>query len=185
MRDSQTWQLLTVMAICYYRMRVPLKIKHQGKTYYAWIDEADYAKCCKIKWNMMVRGRHSNLNPFYVAGTVNKKWALLHRFVMGANLHDKKEVDHINRNPLDNTKANLRFVSRSTNSRNKTKRNTTSKYPGVSRTKYGKWLAQIRIDGKKTRLGEFCLEEVAARVYRDVALGIDPVLSFDAWNELK
>ena len=77
-------------------------------------------------------------------------------------------VDHINRNGLDNRKANLRTATYTQNSRNrqKTNKNTWSKYKGVTfdyRRK--KWLARIVVNRKKRHLGSFNNELDAGRAY--------------------
>ena len=80
------------------------------------------------------------------------------------------EVDHINRNKLDNQVCNLRYVTRSQNNINRSKpirkRTTSSQYKGVSLVKKtGKWKAQINIDGKNVYIGLFISEQEAAMAY--------------------
>lgn len=77
-------------------------------------------------------------------------------------------IDHINRNKLDNRRANLRYTTQSLNTLNSNMRtNNTSGYPGVYyRNERSKWAAYIRIHGeKRTHLGMFNTyeEAVAAR----------------------
>ena len=80
-------------------------------------------------------------------------------------------VDHIDRNCLNNNASNLRYVTMQQNNMNTSKRkNTTSKYKGVSldsRTK--KWCVEISFNKKRFRLGKFHLEEDAGRVYDEKA----------------
>jgi hypothetical protein len=78
---------------------------------------------------------------------------------------DDKVVDHINRNPLDNRKANLRIITRSQNMMNKTSQSSSSsKYIGVSFDKNrNKWVAQIAYQGKHKFLGRFNNEIDAAK----------------------
>ena len=68
-----------------------------------------------------------------------------------------KYYDHINRNPFDNRKENLRKVSRSENSWNQSKhKNNTSGFIGVHFDKtYGYWIAQIGYKNKRIKLGNF------------------------------
>lgn len=79
-------------------------------------------------------------------------------------------VDHIDGNGLNNTRANLRFVSVRDNQCNQ-KRSTIkrhSSYPGVSRYvkgNYDKWVAGAKINGKRKTIGYFDTEEAAYRAY--------------------
>ena len=80
----------------------------------------------------------------------------LHRFVMDIN--DKNlVVDHINRNPLDNRKSNLRICSYKENSFNKSIRvDNTSGIVGVDFHKINKkWRAKIKYNNITIHLGYF------------------------------
>lgn len=98
------------------------------------------------------------------------KKVLLHREVIGAK--PGQMVDHINGNPLDNRKANLRFCDHSTNSMNTKRRaDNTSGYRGVTWHSRGKkWLAQLVAGGKHYSIGLFSSKEDAARAYNVYAL---------------
>ena len=85
-----------------------------------------------------------------------------------ANDGEVYQIDHINRNRLDNQVCNLRYATISQNSANrqKTSRPKTSQYKGVSlMKKTNKLMAKIRIDGKNLYLGTFTSEEEAAMAY--------------------
>lgn len=71
------------------------------------------------------------------------------------------EVDHINRNKLDNRRSNLRNVTRAQNMQNvgPTIRNTSG-YVGVD-YQGGKWRARYRENGKTFWLGRFETAEAA------------------------
>lgn len=91
---------------------------------------------------------------------------------MGCTVGDGTEVDHINSNPLDNRKSNLRIVTRQQNnwnaSKTKVKNNikTSSKYKGVYWAgNDNKWRVEITKDCKRYRMGYFKNEEDAARAY--------------------
>jgi hypothetical protein len=92
----------------------------------------------------------------------------LHRFVIGAK--PGQIVDHINRNPLDNRRCNLRFCTRAENARNRSKsKGKLSKFLGVTFHKHRrKWMAQIN----GTFIGYFHCEEMAARAYDREAMAI-------------
>ena len=76
------------------------------------------------------------------------------------NINNYKEIDHINRNSLDNRVENLRWATRSQNTANRVKfKNSSSIYKGVSFYKpSNKWCSRIRIDYKTTSLGYFNTE---------------------------
>lgn len=99
----------------------------------------------------------------------NGKQIKLHRYLM--NLTDPKvQVDHINRDPLDNRMSNLRIASNAENCRNRNNRkNSKIKYKGVTQTKEGNYMARIQVDGKRICLGRFESPEKAAEVYNKYA----------------
>ena len=73
-------------------------------------------------------------------------------------------VDHINHNPLDNRKQNLRIVTKSQNQMN-------ANYKGVSK-QGNKWHARIKLNQKLICLGTYVDEEEAlyARWYAEQVL---------------
>ena len=75
----------------------------------------------------------------------------------------KDQLDHINRNRLDNRIANLREVTNKQNHQNKSKpSNNTSGHTGVSWHKRdSKWQAQIAHNYKRIHLGFFATMEEA------------------------
>ena len=91
----------------------------------------------------------------------------LHHFIL-----PKKEgltIDHINQNPLDNRRCNLRYITKSENSINsKIPITNTSGYKGVSwNKKRKKWEAYITINQIKKNLGCFIEIEDASNAYKE------------------
>ena len=81
------------------------------------------------------------------------------------------EVDHIDRNPLNNHRINLRICTKAQNQQNCKGRGGTSKYKGVCWEKRRKkWRATIKNNGKQVHIGEFCDEKEAAKAYNKKAL---------------
>jgi hypothetical protein len=89
----------------------------------------------------------------------------LHNLLM--NTPKGMVTDHINGDPLDNRKENLRICTAAENQRNRgANKNNTSGFKGVSWSKRDKiWRAGIGHDGKDIKLGCFEDKEEAARAY--------------------
>jgi deoxycytidylate deaminase len=85
---------------------------------------------------------------------INNKLWLIHRYIiieiLKQTITEGYVIDHINNNKLDNRKENLRLITRSDNSRNRSKKNNaTSKYYGVFYHKEKKWRASIVHNNKQ------------------------------------
>ncbi len=89
------------------------------------------------------------------------------------------EVDHKNRDRLDNRRCNLRMADRRKNNVNRSKNSgCTSKYKGVYKNKnvkINKWTAYHKKNGKKLFLGNFKTEIEAAAAYN--------IASRELWGE--
>lgn len=72
------------------------------------------------------------------------------------------QIDHIDRNPLNNNIENLRIATQSQNQINSRKpKNNTTGYKGVLATPSGKFQARLGFNGKKLYLGLFDTAEEA------------------------
>ena len=85
-------------------------------------------------------------------------------------LPTEKDVDHRDRNPLNNRRLNLRLATRSQNLANTRSRSGSSRYKGVcfSRREQ-KFRAYIVVNYKQIHLGYFDSDLDAARVYNEAA----------------
>ncbi len=101
----------------------------------------------------------------YVIRKSHNKCISLHRLVM--NAPSKQIVDHINGDPLDNRKRNLRFVSAEESACNK-----VPPSGGITPAKGGKWKAQIARSYVKYYLGTYATqrEALAARLGAEIVL---------------
>lgn len=83
----------------------------------------------------------------------------LHRFIM--NCPCGVQIDHINRNKLDNRKCNLRFSNFLENANNKgLYKNNVSGCKGVHKNNDGKYVSRFQYNNKRYNLGTFnTLEE--------------------------
>jgi hypothetical protein len=91
----------------------------------------------------------------------------LHRLIMGLDFGDKREIDHIDMNKLNNRRSNLRICDTAENGRNKKLRvDNTSGFKGVCFNKRAnKWCASIRHQGRSIHIGLFSTPEDAAQAY--------------------
>lgn len=95
---------------------------------------------------------------------------LMHRVI--ASAPPGLEVDHINRNRLDNRRSNLRLTDYTGNMRNCSRnRRNTSGYKGVRRLG-NRWAARLKCDGEWCCLGWFNTPEEAAVAYDLMAMAL-------------
>lgn len=131
---------------------------------FAVVDDKDYESLMQHKW-------HASKQPRgFVAvrkiGPANDRYTLyMHREILDAPI--KTEVDHINRNTLDNRRCNIRTVTSSENKMNIGKRRyrykTTSEYVGVDwHSPMRAFRARINKDGVSHLAGYYETEQEAA-----------------------
>ena len=103
-------------------------------------------------------------------GKIHVTSVRMHREIMSAP--KGYVVDHINGNPLDNRKCNLRIATIAENSRNRNaSKSNKSGYKGVYfNTGKGKFDAAITFERKKIFLGRFSCPKEAARVYNEACV---------------
>jgi hypothetical protein len=96
---------------------------------------------------------------------------------------DGMVIDHINGDPLDNRKSNLRFATYQQNHWN-SKKTKGTKYQGVSFVKQiGLWQARIRHEGIYVHLGYHRSAEDAARAYDFVAIRLQGEFAYLNFSE--
>lgn len=132
---------------------------HNGREFYFDLEDYDLIK--DYSWSMDKAG--------YVIGSPSKNRKQIHLHVLVMNPDSKQDVDHINHNPSDNRKINLRNVTRSQNQMNVgLSRNNKSGITGVHFDSTNeKWVAQIGIDRKRKNLGKFDNFDDAVKARRE------------------
>lgn len=83
-------------------------ILSKGKLFTVWVSLIDIEKVKSYRWY---------LKDGYAVTSIGYKKIKMHHLLLGKPIRGK-EIDHINRNRLDNRKSNLRFVSSSVNGQN-------------------------------------------------------------------
>jgi hypothetical protein len=138
------------------------------------IDKEDFEKISTFCWHLSVRS-NGILDVLSTCRELkeryNKSGVYLREFVFGSH-GENVCIDHINRNPLDNRKANLRLVPLWCDSVNRAKTvGKSSIYKGVVLTKEerkAKWRAEIKTrsgDSRTECLGYFLTETEAALAF--------------------
>lgn len=133
----------------------------KGAGLVALVDDEDYPLLSRWSWSLWRKG--------YAQASVHGRCGTkMHWMVMGPAPAPELEIDHKNRNGLDNRRSNLRWVTHQQNTWNATRKPGTSGYLGVSRERrctHRPWKAQIRRDGTVRILGYFASAVEAAIVY--------------------
>lgn len=126
----------------------------------AMVDDDDFEVVSRVSW-YLVPGNYVTRTTYRSGKKDNER---LHRAVLGLSPGDPEIVDHINRNPLDCRKENLRIVDHGQNLQNQGLRSDNkSGYRGVWRDpKTGSYLAYATVRQRRKHLGSFRTAEEAA-----------------------
>lgn len=117
-----------------------------SKGNYSYFDLEDYDKIKEICWCVDSFDKR-------VSGCYYGKHIRLHQLVLD---FPNQLIDHINRNPSDNRKSNLRLSDKQLNSINRDcNKNSKTQVRGVCKLKNGKYMARTCIDYKDIYLGCF------------------------------
>jgi hypothetical protein len=145
-----------------------------GKIY--WKEKSSYARSIEIGSEAGFLQPGDRTRPPYKAVRLLGKHYYIHRVIYEMYNGDTKlQVDHIDRNSLNNVLENLRAVTILQNVRNSSEIYTnTSGYRGVSwHKKIKKWHAQSSIAKKKIHLGYYDTKEEAHNAYKIFREGIE------------
>lgn len=123
---------------------------------FAIVDEVDYDRISRylwrVKWSHCTRSFYAMRNRGLKGG--KRTTVLMHREIMGLETDDKRQVDHIDHDTLDNTRSNLRIVlgqrQQSENQRNQSKHGI-----GVYLRRSGHFRCLVKVNGKKIHIGTY------------------------------
>lgn len=132
----------------------------QGK--FALVDDEDFEYLNQWRWNALKSG-----NIYYASRCVyircnnikSTKTVLMHKELI--NTDKGFEIDHINRNGLDNRRVNLRKV---THRQNMLNRSDQSKYMGVCKNG-NVFRAKVYVNHKQIYIGNYSTPEEAQAAY--------------------
>lgn len=128
---------------------------------YDWLNQWQWYVMCSNPKKIIYAVRAENSVTIY-----------MHREILGLTRDDHRQVDHINRDGLDNRSSNLRLSDQQENSFNRSiGSNNTSGYKGVTYNKAsGKWMARIHLNRKSIYLGMFTSPKTAYEAYCAAAI---------------
>lgn len=136
---------------------------------WAFVDDEDFVLVKEFKWRLEAKGNYA-----MTGGKGNTK--RMHRFIL--NPGPGIEIDHIDRNKLNNCRSNLRLVNRAENCHNSGPyKDNRSGYKGVyflqstfKKRRIKKWVARIYTEKRHFTLGVFETRHLAARAYNAAAV---------------
>jgi AP2 domain len=128
----------------------------------ATIDKADLDLIAGRQW----RSWSPDGRTFYAVTGGGRERIYMHRLILGLTTA-KQRADHIDRDGLNNRRANLRLSDASRNGANRPGWGRTSRFKGVSASGRPNkpWMAAIKVNRCRINLGRFVDEEEAARAY--------------------
>ncbi len=146
---------------------IPLTLGQSAK-----VSPEDYERIAAVSW-------HAHKDPKSKGFYARRCWReagklrleIMARVICGIGAGDKRRVDHINHDTLDNRRSNLRVCTHLENCQNRgAYSNNSSGFLGVSFHKHtGKYAARIRVNGKLMHLGLRQTPEEAHELYREAA----------------
>lgn len=139
------------------------------KNYFILVDDEDYERVNKLSWSERSGSVRHTIHNYDENGKDNSTSIALANFIMN---RDSVVFDHIDTNPFNNQKSNLRECNTYQNAANRNKRSdSVGIYKGVSRLRStGKYRARITYMGKTTQIGIYKTDKEAALAYNKAAI---------------
>lgn len=126
------------------------------------IDTTDIKAAERYSWCISKTG--------YAVANIGGKVTKMHRYLLSVSA-PQLVVDHINGNPLDNRRSNLRICSAAENGRNlKRKATNTSGYAGIRVTKNNRYNVRITYNGEERHIGNFINLDDAVKARKQAEL---------------
>ena len=153
-------------------VRIPLRAKDGSVRAYALVDAADADFVNQWRWCMDKDGYAIRIQW----DGIHSQEFRLHRELLGLTRGDGLEVDHRDRDRLNNRRQNLRVLPKGRNQQNTTSaKGTSSQYRGVHWNKRRqKWRAALTTNGRYMHLGSFTSELQAAEAVKAARLRLMP-----------
>ena len=129
------------------------------------VDDEDYDFLMQWKWRWQAKGPGGRVIRIIMQD--GKTHSLfMHRIILEQyqTIEAGLEVDHRDRNPRNNTRANLRVCTHIQNCYNKSGSGGKSPFKGVEKNSL-RWQARISVGGKRLYLGTFIHDIDAAKAY--------------------
>lgn len=147
---------------------IPVKVRNKKASTLMLVDDEDYNTLELLKWHLATGGYAQTKikkNPLTLQRPITA-----HRIILWCPQY--LQIDHIDGNPLNNQKKNLRICSGTQNQRNRKRmHNNKSGFKGVSLCKNTKkWRATIKTDDQLKYLGLFNTPEEAHDAYKQAAI---------------
>jgi hypothetical protein len=127
------------------------------------VDDEDYEWLNQYKWSF--EGRCASRGVRHPHATDKGITQKMHRLIMGLEFGDKRVVDHIDGNPLNNRRSNLRVCTHRENMRNRKHHASSSNALKGVKKNGNRWRATITIDYAQKNLGSFSTAEEAHAAY--------------------
>lgn len=151
-------------------MKVPLT-----RGMFAIIDDADWPVVSRYTWHAHPQPKCGGFQAKTYTGQITvagrKRSVLVNMQTLLMGNRPGFEIDHRNRNPLDNRRSNLRWATYSQQLANRAVKNKTG-FRGVAKNGKRSWMASIQPpkgSGKRIYLGTFKSPEEAAAAYQMAA----------------
>lgn len=151
-------------------LSLPLRRRNGQIHGYTLVDADTPDEIIDVRWSMLVSPNGCRaVRTVHSRGIGSQpKLLLLHRVILQPPA--SMDVDHINRDSLDNRRANLRPATASQNGHNCPMRATNrTGYKGVSPCGFGRFQAIITVEGRRIYIGKYATAAEAALAYNAIA----------------